>query len=219
MRLSVRRVASFVVAFGCSLLAARSARAELSSWLYLGVGGAGLSGNRITSPRVAGQLDTGVGSSPHRAVVVGVGARMQPYFGEAVDFAAYLRGATQGYVTGRFGVALDAGAYAGAGATRTTGFLGTLNVGLPWGVVASGSYAQADQGEKAVTVTLGVDFLRLTVYRLSGEKQWPNVLPAYRPEGEPAPGAASKTPPKVTPEAAPPSPGGSTEPKSGGVSY
>ncbi len=218
MKRPVRRVASFVVALGLSLLVARSARAELSSWLYLGVGGAGLSGNRITSPRVAMQLDTGVGTSPHRAIVVGAGARMQPYFGEAVDFAAYLRGATQGYVTGRLGVAIDAGAYAGAGATRTQGFLGTLNLGLPWGIVASGSYARADQGEKAITVTLGVDFLRLTVYRLSGEKQWPNVLPAYRPEGEPTPGAASKTPPKIAPETPPQSSGSPSDAKPA-VSY
>lgn len=219
MRSPVRRAASFSLALGLSLLVVRSAHAEISSWLYLGVGGAGLSGNRIGSPRVAAQLDTGVGSSPHRPIIVGAGVRMQPYFGEAVDFAAYLRGATQGYVTGQFGVAVDAGAYSGAGASRTSGFLGTLNVGIPWGIVASGSYAMADQGEKAVTVTLGVDFLRLTVFRLSGEKQWPNVMPAYRPEGERTPGAgAAGSPPKVAPEAPPPSTGGGTESKPA-VSY
>ena len=223
MKSPVRRVASFSLVLGLSLLVVRSARAEVSSWLYLGVGGAGLSGNRIGSPRVAAQLDTGVGSSPHRAIIVGAGARMQPYFGEAVDFALYLRGATQGYVTGQFGVAIDAGAYSGAGATRTSGFLGTLNVGLPWGIVTSGSYAVADKGEKALTVTLGVDFLRLTVYRLSGEKQWPNVMPAYRPEGEKAPGAAGSSPPKVAPETPPPSgtdgEGGGSGEKPSGVSY
>ena len=76
-------------------------------------------------------------------------------------------------------------------------------------------------GERALTVTVGVDFLRLTVYRLSSEKHWPNVLPAYRPEGEKTPGAAGSLPPKVAPSSAPPSTGGEGETgeKPGGVSY
>jgi hypothetical protein len=185
-----RRAAAVSVVLGASLFVTRVSHAEVSSWLYLGLGGAGLSGHGVTSPRVAMQLDTGVGTSPHRAIVVGGGARLLPYFGEGTDFAAYLRGATQGYVLGRFGAAVDVGAYAGAGDARHKGFLGTLNVGLPWGVVASGSYAMAGEGEKALTVTLGIDFLRLTVYRLSGEKQWPNVMPAYRPDPAPPPGGS-----------------------------
>jgi hypothetical protein len=183
-------VASAVVLVG--LTAAGQARADVSSWLYLGVGGAALSGHGVSSPRVAMQLDTGVGTSPHRAVVLGVGARMMPYFGEATDFSIYARAATQGYVLGRLGAAIDLGAYSGTGDTRTSGYLATGNLGLPWGLVASGTYAMAGDGERAVTVTFGVDFLRLTVYRLAGEKQWPNVLPAYRPD--PAPPAGAETP-------------------------
>lgn len=49
----------------------------------------------------------------------------------------------------------------------------------------------------------------------------PNVLPAYRPEGEKTPGAAGSLPPKVAPSSAPPSKGGEGETgeKPGGVSY
>lgn len=201
----MRPVVRCAVAVCVALAVARPARAEMSSWLYLGVGGAGLSGNRVSSPRVAMQLDTGLGSSPHRAIVVGPGVRMQPYIGDAVDFSSYLRVATQGYVLGHLGAALDGGAYARTGGARSHGFLGTLNVGLPWGVVVSGSYSQGSEDARALTVTLGVDFLRLTVFRTSGEGAWPNVNPAYRPP--PAPGsspAASGSPPAPgTPEAAP----------------
>lgn len=184
-------VASAVLLLG--LTASGRARADVSSWLYLGVGGSALSGRNVVSPRVAMQLDTGVGTSPHRAVIVGVGARMMPYFGEATDFSLYARAATQGYVTGRLGAAIDLGAYSGTGDSRTSGYLGTVNIGLPWGLVASGTYAMAGDGERAMTVTFGVDFLRLTVYRLSGEKQWPNVLPGYRPD--PAAPAGSEAAP------------------------
>jgi hypothetical protein len=41
---------------------------------------------------------------------------------------------------------------------------------------------QGTQNFQGYTATLGLYFLRLTVYRLGGEKQWPNVNPAWRPD-------------------------------------
>jgi hypothetical protein len=160
------------------------AQAESSSWLFVGTGLSALSWkqqSRVFRPNL--QIDTGLGTSPSGFVMIGGGVRMMPHFGEGTDFAAYLRGASQGYVTGKFGLALDAGAYVhGYGPDTSSGFVGTLNLGGPWGVVLSTSVFQGTQNFQGYTATLGLDFLRLTVYRLGGEKQWPNVNPAWRPD-------------------------------------
>jgi hypothetical protein len=165
------------------LLGARPARADMSSWLSVGLGGAQL---RYTGQepvfRLAMPINVGVGSPASAPIIVGGGVRVMPYFGQGTDFAAYLRTATQGYAVGGFGVALDAGGYSRAFGGGSSGFLGVLNLGAPWGVVASLMYERGNSDAQVFGATLGIDFLRLTVHRLSGEQEWPNVNPAYRPQ-------------------------------------
>ncbi len=159
-----------------------TAHAEISSWSSLGVGVARLEEpKRDNVLRLQTPIDVGVGLQPSLPVMVGWGAKITPYWGDGVDLGTYVRAATQNYVLGGFGVALDAGAYVRTFASKTGGFLGALNVGLPWGVVGTFIYARGPDGVQTIGGTVGLDFLRLTVYRLAGEQEWKNERPAWRP--------------------------------------
>ncbi|MCU0684617.1 MAG: hypothetical protein MUF34_20625 [Polyangiaceae bacterium] len=162
---------------------AAPARAEISSWLSAGVGASSFSGSdRSGALRFTLPIDIGLGSPPSGPIVVGAGARALPYFGDGLAVAGYARVATQSYVVGGWGAALDAGGFTRLSGDGGPGFLASLNLGVPWGFIATGSYGRAEGGESVVSCTLGIDFLRLTVYRLGGETTWPNPKPAWRPE-------------------------------------
>jgi hypothetical protein len=180
----MRRAPSLLVSAAVALAAlstSGSARADVSSWLSVQLGVAQLEWrDRSRHSRMLMPFDVGVGTPPSLPVMVGVGARLVPYFSEGFDYAAYVRLASQGYVTGRWGAAIDGGAYTRAFGGGSSGWLGTLNLGGPWGIIASGTYETGNTSAKTMSVTLGIDLLRLTVYRLSGEQQWPNVNPAWR---------------------------------------
>jgi hypothetical protein len=180
MRLPLRL--AVLVALLAGSLPAAEAQAEVSSWLSLAGGAARVGRSDGSSPiRLQFPINVGVGLQPSLPVTVGVGVHLTPYGGEGVDYGAYLRAATQGYVLGGFGVALDAGAYARSFDGGRGGLLGVLNLGVPWGGVIAVNYGRSGEGEQTVGATVGIDFLRLTVYRLAGEQQWPNVRPAWRP--------------------------------------
>ena len=173
-------------AFAALAAPAAPARAEVSSWFSFGVGAASLEGDgRPRALRLTLPLDLGVGSPPSGAVVVGLGARALPFFGEGLATAGYARVAMQSYVVGSWGAALDAGAFTRLSGPGGPGVLGSLNLGAPWGFVLTGSYGFGNDGERVASATLGVDLLRLTVYRLAGETTWPNPKPAWRPEPPP----------------------------------
>ena len=159
-----------------------AARAEVTSWLSIAGGASRVELTGGSSPvRFQLPINIGVGLQPSLPVIVGVGVRLQPYFGEGLDYAAYLRAATQGYVLGGYGLALDAGPYLRGFDGGAGGLAGVLNVGIPWGGVISMNYSRSGDGEQTMGAAVGIDFLRLTVYRLAGEQQWPNVRPAWRP--------------------------------------
>lgn len=159
-----------------------SAQAEVTSWLSIGGGASRVELAGGSSP-LRFQLPTniGVGLQPSLPIIVGVGVKLHPYFGEGVDYGAYLRAATQGYALGGFGVALDGGGYLRSFDNEASGLMGILNLGIPWGGVISLNYSRSSEGQQTIGATVGIDFLRLTVYRLSGEQQWPNARPAWRP--------------------------------------
>lgn len=176
-----------LLAFLACAVAPAVARADVSSW-FLVAGGVSRVGLDHRSPlRAAMMTDIGVGTPASHSIVVGGGARLIPYFGEGVELAAYLRGAMPSYAMGRFGLAVDAGAFTRPFAQGSPGFMGTLNLGAPWGITLSATYGETVHGQGTVTVLAGIDFLRLTVYRTAGETVWPNPYPAYRPPGEVAP--------------------------------
>jgi hypothetical protein len=162
---------------------AAPARADVTSWLSVGTGAAVSEGDgRERALRLTLPVDLGLGSAPSGAIVVGVGARALPLFGEGLGAAAYARVATQSYVVGSWGAALDAGGFTRLSGPGGPGLLASLNLGAPWGFVLTGSYGFGGDGERVAAATLGIDLLRLTVYRLSGETTWPNPKPAWRPE-------------------------------------
>lgn len=179
-------------AFAACAACAAPARAEVSSWLSVGFGAASLKGYGPSQPaRFTLPIDLGVGSPPSGALVVGVGTRLVPYFGDGTAAGAYARAAMQSYVVGSWGAALDAGGFTRLSGEGGPGFMAALNLGAPWGLILTGSYGAGNGGERVASCTLGVDLLRLTVYRLSGEATWPNPKPAWRPEP-----AAEVSPPR-----------------------
>jgi hypothetical protein len=180
MRALPRRVGPLLAVAG--LLWSCPSRAEVTSWLSIAGGASRLELSGGTSPlRFQLPVDVGVGLQPSLPVVVGVGAKLLPHFSEGVDYAAYVRAATQGYVLGGFGVALDAGGYLRGFDNDKSGLLGVLNLGIPWGLIVSVNYGRNGDGDQTMGASVGIDFLRLTVYRLAGEQQWPNPRPAWRP--------------------------------------
>jgi hypothetical protein len=158
------------------------ARADVSTWLSIGGGVARLEwAGRKQHEAVLLPTDIGMGLPPQLPVVAGIGLRLTPYFGDGFDYAAYARLATGSYVNGKWGVAIDGGGYTRAFAGGNSGFLGTLNLGAPWGIVVALTYERGADEARTMSGVLAIDFLRLTVYRLSGDRWWPNVNPAHRP--------------------------------------
>jgi hypothetical protein len=142
-----------------------SARADVSSWVYAGFGPASFEGGE--RQRYTLQLETGLGTPP-AAIVAGGLFRVQPYFGEGTDLALLARVATRGFVQGGFGVALDAGGYERFWGEGSQGGLGSLVLGVPWGINLSASAGIGTNDARFASITLGLDFARLTVYRTSG---------------------------------------------------
>jgi hypothetical protein len=55
-------------------------------------------------------------------------------------------------------------------------------LGAPWGINLSLGGGMGSNDARQFGATLGVDFARLTVYRLAGENWFPNPHPAWRPK-------------------------------------
>lgn len=171
---------------GVSLLvhaAARSARADVSSWAFVGGGVTQLHQEALSS-RSAGamRIQFGVGSSPANPLVLGGLFSLEPNFGYGSDLALLVRGATRGYVNGNFGLALDVGPYERFWGQHSEGGAATLWLGGPWGVGLGLGGSVGSHDERGFSAILGVDFARLTVYRNSGTGAFLNPFPAYRPK-------------------------------------
>jgi hypothetical protein len=174
----------FVFAALFAVLHARPARADVTSWFYAGGGMMALTHDKGPTDRPGTlQLEMGVGSPPHGPVTVGGLMKTMTLFGQGTDLALVTRGATGGFVRGGFGVALDAGAYQRWwGPENSTGFMGSLVVGAPFGLQLA---ATTEQGSNVHVygATVGIDFLRLTVYRTALSNFWPNPFPPANADG------------------------------------
>ncbi len=162
---------------------ATPARAEVSSWSSVGGGASWLSAHGSgykLKPTM--QLDMGVGSSPSKPAIVGGILRTTTYFGEGTDLTLAAREATRGFVTGDWGLALDAGGYARWWGDNSFGPTGTLHLGMPFGFTLSVQGAVGSNDQRVFGAMFGIDLLRLTVYRLGGENLWVNPRPAWRPD-------------------------------------
>jgi hypothetical protein len=156
----------------------------VSSWLYVGTGPSWTreGKNATTDSQPTFQLDLGLGTPPDAFLIVGGIGRFQTYFGQGSDLGLLIRTATHGYVNGQWGAAIDLGGYQRWWGIGSTGYTGSLNLGAPWGVTLSGTGGMGTNDQLSYSVTLGIDFARLTVYRRSGDSWWKNPFPAYRPE-------------------------------------
>lgn len=167
----------------CALLAlALPAHADVSSWVYVGAGPTAFKQEGFemkVAPALA--IETGLGTTSSRPLVVGGMFKFQTLFGEGTDLAVALRVASQGFATGKWGLAIDAGPYQRFWGVGSTGGQAALVVGGPWGLTLSAGGGLGTNEGRHFGVTLGVDFARLTVHRLSGQNWFPNPRPAYRP--------------------------------------
>jgi hypothetical protein len=175
---------TFAFAALFAVVYARPARADVTSWFYAGGGLMALTHSKTPTDRPGTlQLEMGVGSPPHGPVTVGGLMKTMTFFGQGTDLALVTRGATGGFVRGGFGVALDAGAYQRWwGPENSTGFMGSLVVGAPFGLQLA---ATTEQGSNVHVygATIGIDFLRLTVYRTALSSFWPNPFPPANADG------------------------------------
>ena len=174
-RVLALRLLSVIVCLSAGLLA-REARADVTSWFYAGAGATSL------TPDYGGRnlpftldLETGVGSPPGGKVIIGGLVKSLTLFGQGTDLAFTVRGASGNFVRGGFGFAVDAGVYQRWwGPTDSTGFLGAIVLGAPFGVQLNLLTEQGSNGVHAYGATAGIDFLRLTVYRAAVQEFWPN---------------------------------------------
>jgi hypothetical protein len=155
-----------------ALVVPRAARADVASWMYAGVGPGFLENSGERRPWSL-QIDSGFGSHPSTVVVGGL-FRLHTYFEQGSDLALLVRGASRGFVQGEWGFALDAGGYQRFWGEGSSGGLASLALGGLWGVTLSGSAGMGTNDHRFMSLTLGIDFARLTVHRLSGTNWFPN---------------------------------------------
>jgi hypothetical protein len=171
----------FLGSAGSVLFATRGARADVSSWVFVGGGAShlqqdGLPGTFMPSMR----LQIGLGTPPSNPIVFGGLFSMEPNFGYGTDLAVLFRGASRGYVNGDFGLALDVGPYRRFWGEKSVGGEGTLWFGAPWGLALGVNGSLGSNDARGISAILGLDFARLTVYRNTGTNWFPNPFPANR---------------------------------------
>jgi hypothetical protein len=157
-----------------------TARADITSWfaVYGGATSLGEQGAaRAAAPLL--QLETGAGSSPAGSLVFGGLLKSLTAFGRGTDLALTARVATGGFVRGGWGGALDVGPYRRWWGVQSSGVLGQLVVGAPFGLQLTAFTEQGTHEARAYGAALGIDLLRLTVYRSNAQSSWYNpILPA-----------------------------------------
>ena len=165
------------------LACAGRAHADVSSWAYVGSGPTSLQQQGLAQHiDTTLAIETGIGTAPKNPLVLGGMFKLHGLFGDGADLGLSLRLASQGFVTGRFGLALDAGPYRRFWGEGSTGGQAAVVLGAPWGITLSLGGGMGTNDARLFGATLGVDFARLTVYRLAGENWFPNPHPAFRPK-------------------------------------
>jgi hypothetical protein len=162
---------------GAALSTSSAAHADTSAWAAISAGPSVLAHDGGDATLRAGMaFDVGLGTSPKNALVFGGLFRFAPTVAEGTDLALLARGATRGFQTGDFGFAVDLGGYLRTfgPSSVTGGVTGGVVLGAPPGLQLS-LLGHAGGGEAfGFSGLLGVDLLRLTVYRQSLLEWWPN---------------------------------------------
>ena len=163
-----------------TLAAARPARADVSSWASAATGPTYLDDGRSKRWVPTLELESGLGTPPSGLLAVGGLFHLETHFGLGTDLGLLSRFATRGFVLGDWGAAVDLGGYERFWGRQSAGGLGKVVFGAPWGLELGAGGGYGTHGAREFTVTLGIDFLRLTVFRTVGENWFPNPYPAYR---------------------------------------
>jgi hypothetical protein len=184
----LRRALVFSILATELVLPPRTARADVSSWFAVGVGGAGQFARGASSPDGAPVMtySMGVGSSPLAPFVLGVLYRGTTMFGLGTDVGGAVRVATGAFARGSWGVALDVGAaYRGwrGGSYGDAPLQGIITVGAPWGLqLAVGAQVlslDTNGSAQGAFAAIEIDLLRLTLMRQGTTERWfPNPNPA-----------------------------------------
>jgi len=178
---SKRRFCISLSILACVAWFPKRASADLSSWLYTGAGLAATEQAGQSDTRFLLDFQTGMGTDPSWPLGVGGVFKFPIYFGGGADLGLAARFATRGFNKGGFGVAFDLGGYQRWWGRNSTGYCGALLLGAPWGITLSAGALQGSHDTREVSLTLGIDFARLTVHRTSGGTWWNNiVLPSPR---------------------------------------
>jgi hypothetical protein len=159
---------------------AAPARADVSSWASAMAGPTLFDDGVDKRSFPSLQLETGIGIPPTGFLVVGGLFHLETHFGQGTDIGLLGRFATRGFVLGDWGAALDLGGYERFWGRGSEGALGKLVLGAPWGIQLSAGGGYGTKDARHMSVMLGIDFARLTIFRTSGEGWFPNPYPAYR---------------------------------------
>jgi hypothetical protein len=147
--------------------------------LYVGGGAARIEGVADESHSVL-QVDTGLGTSATHPLVLGGLFRMQGYFGAGIDLGLLSRLVTRGFAKGDFGGGIDVGLYQRWWGADSTGGIGNIVLGAPWGftLLAGATVGSGDQ--RLYFASVGIDLARLTVHRHSGLSWFANPMRSPR---------------------------------------
>jgi hypothetical protein len=181
VRHTVAPCRSFAVCLGvvlCLSLGTRAAHADISSWAFAGGGAGSLRlAPDMTSTYGMMKLDVGLGTPPDASVVVGGVMKSVTFFSQGTDLALTVRGASGGFVRGTWGFALDLGGFERFWGSGSRGGIGELTLGGPWGIQASALYELGTDEQRTFAAAIGLDLMRMSVYRTSGRNWFPNPFP------------------------------------------
>jgi hypothetical protein len=163
-----------------SLAWTRPARADVSSWASVASGVTWLDDGQAKHSAPSLEMETGLGSPPSSFLVVGGLFHLETNFGLGTDLGLLARFATRSFVLGNWGAAVDLGGYERFWGRGSAGGLGKLVLGAPFGLQLSAGGGYGTNDAHHISVTLGIDFCRLSIFRTVGENWFPNPYPAYR---------------------------------------
>ena len=165
----------------CAFLAFPAAAwADASAWAYAG-GGALLlkEGSEQLTPRGAMSFEYGMGTNPDGKFIIGGLFRLTPVVDLGPDMALCVRAATHGFQASQFGAAIDIGYFQRLWGSYSSGATATLTIGFPLGFSLGLHGIYATNETMGFGAMVGIDFLRLTIYRQVLLDAWPNPYPAH----------------------------------------
>lgn len=181
-----RSTVTLLLAFVGIATVSGEAEADVSSWLEVGAGVGWLGRPHFDDGSTTQfRLETGMGTSPLRPLVVGGVFRTNSWLSHGTDLSLLVRIADRGYASGDWGIGVDLGGTSRFWGRDSHGFTGDLLLGAPWGLQLQLGGDVLSHHTRGITAIIGLDLARLTIYRRSGRNWWKNPLPLDRPVHSP----------------------------------